>query len=56
MLGVLRKNIPGITLLELTSDACCAVVAGLNDPSFADMSCSGFGARLHVGTMGFAIP
>ena len=35
---------------------CGAVVAGLNDPALADVSCSGIGARLHVGAMGCAIP
>ncbi len=29
MLGLLRKNIPGITVLQLATDACCAVIAVL---------------------------
>jgi hypothetical protein len=35
---------------------CGAVVSGLNDPTFADLSCMGVGARLHVGAMGCPIP
>jgi len=35
---------------------CGAVVSGLNDPAFADLSCTGVGARLHVGAMGCPIP
>ena len=35
---------------------CGATVAGLNDPTLADVSCSGVAARLHVGAMGCAIP
>jgi hypothetical protein len=35
---------------------CGAVVSGLNDPSFADLSCTGVSTRLHVGGMGCAIP
>ena len=35
---------------------CGAVVAGLNDPALADVSCMGVGARLHVGAMGCLIP
>jgi hypothetical protein len=35
---------------------CGAVVAGLSDAALADVSCSGVGARLHVGAMGCPIP
>jgi hypothetical protein len=35
---------------------CGAVVAGLNDTSLADVSCTGVAARMHVGAMGCAIP
>jgi hypothetical protein len=35
---------------------CGATVAGLNDAALVDVSCTGVAARLHVGTMGCAIP